>query len=264
MKPALLALCLLAPSLAGAACYTVTFEQPTPICCPQVGVKTSNGVTMTFAPGWRYSPDDDACSTPTGCLHETGDFGLTSWGGQANEPSGNTVATFQRGVTPETGLCFGSTHWIKFSAGVHFVSFWFSGQFDWDLCAPGCVFPGSVHSVDASASIYPGPPPEVGEYPPLALASLHISGSAPETGCIGDPTGYQCQWHYVELASGTAIDHLCFNAISNLEGQPFYIDDLRACTSDCPQPPCQFERATQDRETPAKRTSWGSLKAIYR
>jgi hypothetical protein len=90
----------------------------------------------------------------------------------------------------------------------------------------------------------------------------HLAGAA----CAGDTSGTLCHWGTVTFAHPDGfnrihIRHPYENGVGNGAYSPFFIDDLEACSElpGCPHPPCGFERAT-----PARPSTWGRVKGVYR
>jgi hypothetical protein len=98
-----------------------------------------------------------------------------------------------------------------------------------------------------------------------------------------------CNWQRVEVISPVLASRIYFRFFNAEWHTPLYLDNFSASTMECPQPPCDFERAGLAREesplslveshpnvvgpkpltaravhpTPAQRTSWGSIKRTY-
>jgi len=288
MKPALLALCLLAPSLAGAATFNFNFTKPYnyPVFpCDQIGVVANGGIVASFGRAWSYAPDCDNSPSPCFCWNGylvtdkaecpaapayctpvyAGDF--------ANEPSGEWAARSNCAFDCEPGdhscptqMDFG----IRFEPAITYFAISVTGtatQKLWDcdgnLVINEPTYPGSInsgsHIVMIDSLVTPVYSPDHVE------ADVYIPIEDGTQG-IGDPNGHLRHWWRVVVTSPVPIHRVYF---AGLAGGPIFWDNLTATTSGgieppCPHPPCEFERATQDRETPANRTSWGALKAIYR
>lgn len=101
-----------------------------------------------------------------------------------------------------------------------------------------------------------------------------------------------CNWQRVEVFSAVPFNRVWFKGFNaTLPLTPLYLDNFVASTTECPYPPCSFERAglprsedlplgvhespptmkapalmfrKADGATPTQRTSWGALKVIYR
>ena len=249
MKRAILLL-LLAPSLAGATTWTYTFEDASPHhIAQQIRTVSGNGFTLTFGPAWRRAVDSDACTPPNGCVLPTNQGELGPWGDFANEPSGTCA-----GYTLDS---IDDSLTIYITPAILSLSFRYSGTPL--FCDENWCYEGIANLPIRVDAFVPG-----GWYPPVASVEFNEPGDTWATGCSGDPEGVQCMWPTAELYFDQPVGLV--RILNSWPGiVPFYVDDLKVGNPDaCPHPPCEFERATQDRETPAKRASWGALKAIYR
>ena len=83
---------------------------------------------------------------------------------------------------------------------------------------------------------------------PVGEVVMDQPGTRDETGCSGDPLGSACKWTYVHFDQPN--DQPPMRRIYFQIGAlgPFFMDDLQVCAD----------------VTPTLRTSWGSVKAIYR
>jgi len=250
MKPALLALCLLCPSLAGAATWAYTFEDAVPHhVAQQIGTVTGNGFTITFGPLWRRAVDEDACTPPNGCVLPLNQGELGPWGNFANEPSGTCGAYVLPGQDADGK--------VYVSPAIRTLSFRYSGTHD-PWCDDQWCYNGLYSLPILVQAFRPG-----GSYPPVASVEFSEPGDTWETGCAGDPTGDQCTWPTATLTFSEPVGQFHVG-VSWAALVPFYIDNMVFTSDDCQHPPCEFESAHQDRETPARRASWGSLKLRYR
>jgi hypothetical protein len=275
----ILALCLLCPSLAGAACYKMTMA-PFLYDFPQF--YTGAGITTTFGEGWKVAGDADCGS----CYNHAGVVGQF-----ANEPSASYALyhTICDGFGVSVPLCTLGAHAITFDPPVKQIRFNYSGRFQIEHFAPPSYLV-NVATLPITVHCYSGPigsgrfmdpvgtadPNQSGHtyatYPHGVIAGMLASEGGP---CSGDPTGEFCNWPEMLIQSPNQAITSIYIAIP--DNGTFYtfddaqnglwIDDLEVCTEvqyGCPHPPCEFESAHQDRETPAARTSWGALKVIYR
>jgi hypothetical protein len=265
-KAATLLLLLLFAPPAWSDCYTLDFAAPYPNPYPYGGVKLysqpiGGGVVATFGGVWRRGWECDQPGLGNTCHPCTGQgyYSPVPNGGPpgrqreddsgdfANAPSPGAVAWLPSGWD---GHGNPDSVQITFNQDVKFVSFWYSSSLTysfWCYAPDSCGY-GQYCTV--GGPLEPNPQPrKVKLLHEVGLAGsvvLDQPGTRYETGCSGDPLGSACKWTYVEFSDTTGIRRIRLE-IGTLG--PFFMDDLQVCTTT---------------STPALKTSWGQVKAIYR
>lgn len=221
------------------------------------GPVTSGGITAVFGPDFSFGIDCDVLGIDCSCGND--EFGIRRWlNDYANAPSsGGVGAMCHSPYGPQGGS---EDYTITFSQRVRFFSMWYSRGTPTNriyFMYPQTTVCDSVNHPASSASLRMWN--QIDVFPLAAGASLTASGSSWETGCTGDPTGHYCQWNYVELVLPPSHPGVYYVSVGTSLFDPLYIDNITASTGSCPNPPCEFERATEN-----MRTTWGRVKAIYR
>ena len=280
MKKQLLLLLLLLAGQVHAECTTFTFESP-PVPAQQFQSLSPTGFAMwpgsatTLFMGWEWWRRSESAPGQDGMF--------------TNQPSGEHA--MYHSPCPFGPGCQFFDYVIGFDPPVYRVTFRYTGRFymQWQVSPTAiAISPASLpvrvyfysdwyyHS-SYFASVYsPNNPATDTGVNHRVYANGWTEGQ--NVSCTGDEF---CNWLEYTYESTEPISMLWIAT----EGGPysgtwsnqyalggyngFWLDGLTACTTaqGCPDPPCGFERAELERgegATPAQRTSWGRVKAIYR
>ena len=270
MKAATLSLALLLAPAAHSDCFTQTFSAPYPNPYPYGGVKLygpvdfGGGIGATFGGVWRRGWECDQPGLGNTCHPCTGQgyYAPVPSGGPpgrqreddsgdfANAPSPGAVAWLPSGWDGHGNT---DSLEITFSQDVKSVSFWYSSSINYTYWCNRSDSCGYGDYCTISGPLSPNPAPRTVKFLsaqgfPVGEVVMDQPGTRDETGCSGDPLGSACKWTYVHFDQPN--DQPPMRRIYFQIGAlgPFFMDDLQVCAD----------------VTPTLRTSWGSVKAIYR
>jgi hypothetical protein len=273
---AVLALCLLCPSLLRAATATYTFEgahagypADSPLCS-YVGQVTNGGITATFGSSFSLSRSLDnsttySCSIPPAHYVD----GLAP--GWFNPPSGEWAASYSWDCGDGGDI---DSRSITFSTGIKFFACDLAGVSDGNAwaCEPyifsvdnGATWNTHVHggTLGSSGSLTNSTTLEMwgNPYGTDIRATVHPvveqgwTDCGPEYESQSSPGGTFhwdntktpiCAWQHVEMYSSTAVPRVYFRTAGGWS-IPLYIKNVRVSTAQCMNPPCEFERAGRPR-----------------
>lgn len=272
MKLAILLLLLLAVPARGGT-FTTQFA-PFPGSPPHT--ITKSGITMTIGDGWIIAADNDMPNPPPPNLAITSG----TFGNFANEGPLNTVL-YHSPCPPEgcvAPFLYDNFVW-RFSMPIHQISFEYTGSKyqSWHENGNQYISPGTLPlrvwllnyaNYEVVADV-------LGDTGFSGHAYIDYGyGYSEGTPCSGDPTGDFCNWGTFSYVSAAPFQDVWVSGYGFFGAGPegphtgLWIKSLTVSTDmPCPQPPCGFERTDAPRGetiTPAQRTSWGRVKAIYR
>jgi len=331
MKRLLVILFTLCAATAHAATATYNFENahnPPPDFppCAFINSLTSNGITATFGQAFSYSQSLDA-STTKYCNTFWWDSGVP--GRFKNAPSGTWAADLTSYDCYDGGDF--QQRMITFSTPIRFFSCWISGVTEGNAwsCYPyilsadnGATWNTHVSGGTLGDYSVGNATIEMWSIPDGAhiKAQIHPQAASGWAGCgpeypahpniccqntfhWDNTTTPMCNWQYVELVSPVPVSYVYFRGVSLGGFNPLYVDNVTAATGECPNPPCNFERAERARSeapvvaadapraegsvvmlntetgertlrrahrdgimyvTPSRNTTWGQLKIRYR
>jgi hypothetical protein len=266
---AVLLLLTLLAATAHAATAIYNFEG-THACCNDapnmpnpIGTLTSSGISATFGNAFQYTTAPDT----------TGNYcygGVYAW----SDAGQQVIHGLTQGGHSGTGLARFSHDWCEFTTAdrtiyfdppIKFFSCWLSGTTKLNAwaCPPYLLrFDDSasqgfnVHAISGAAV---GPfgldqsTPRIEMSTTAGISNIvgttypaqeeDWSGCGPEYADgvqnYSNTKSPMCTWQYVEVASQTPVHYIYFRMNGYAYG-PLFIDDVRAATGTCPNPPCQF------------------------
>lgn len=236
-----------------------------------VGSITNGGITATFGTGFSFSrtlPSDPlrSCPVPRDFPSYTvGPYGLNT-GYFRNAPSGEWAIRYSHDYVEPFDI---AARKITFSTPIKYFGCWVSsvthangwccspyvGQFLGYQGQPNTHFQATF----SPGGVSPSGPGQVTPHIEFWSGTNQVTASAyPQqvngwSGCDqeypdGPPyswtyeNGALCQWQWVEMVSPTPVSTVYMRWDGNF-WFPTFLDNITVATGDCPNPPCQFERA---------------------